>query len=263
MQPLVSWSLYDRLQAGQPAVGAWIALTDPASAEIVSADEWDFLIIEAEHICYNPETIRAILMAITTHDKPAIVRVPWRTEYHIKYALDTGAAGVLVPRIETAEQAAEAISYTRYPPKGRRGFAPQRVSNYARALKEYAQNAHKVLCLLMIETASAVEHIDEICALDGLGGLLIGPSDLAVDLGLMDHMGEDHPRLREAMDHVYERARAAGVPYGAVAGPPERVIAELQRGAKIVTAGSDLAWLRGASRETARRIREGLAALQA
>lgn len=262
MEPLVNFSLRDRLDSGEPAVGVWVASTDPSAAEIVAGHAWDFIIVESEHVCFNPETVRTALMGVNTFDRAAIVRVPWRSEHHIKYALDTGAAGVLVPRIETPEQAAEAISYTRYPPKGRRGFAPQRVSNYARALKEYAADADKVLCLFMLETVSAVEQIDEICALDGLGGLLIGPADLAVDLGLMDHIGEDHPRLREAIDHVYERAEAAGVPYGMVTGSPQQGVAEIQRGANIVTVGGDLAWIRAGVAAAFEEIQEGLKSLK-
>lgn len=258
MQPLVNWSLYDKLKAGGPAVGAWVASTDPTAAEIVSGHAWDFIVIESEHVCFNPESIRTTLMGISMFNRPAIVRVPWRSEYHIKYALDTGAAGVLVPRIETPEQAAEAISYTRYPPKGRRGFAPQRVSNYGRATKEYAADADKVLCFFMLETASALERIDEICALDGLGGLLIGPADLGVDLGLIEHVGERHPRLQEAMHHVYERAAAAGVPHGAVTGGPAQGLEEIQRGANIVIVGSDIAWLRAGAAAAFEQVQEGL-----
>jgi len=261
MQPLVNWSLYDKLKAGGPAVGAWVASTDPTAAEIVAGHAWDFVLIESEHVCFNPESIRGALMGISVFDRPAIVRVPWRSEYHIKYALDTGAAGVLVPRIETPEQAAKAISFTRYPPKGRRGFAPQRVSNYGRATNEYAEKADRVLCLFMLETASALERIDEICGLDGIGGLLIGPADLAVDLGLIEHVGERHPKLQEAMDHVYARAAEAGVPYGAVCGSPAQGLDELRKGAKMVVVGSDIAWMRAGAATAFDQVQEGLKGL--
>ncbi len=261
MQPLVNFSLYDKLKSGGPAVGAWITSTDPAVAEIVAGHDWDFIVVETEHAPFNPESLRNVLMGIRTDRRPAIVRVPWRFEPMIKQALDCGAAGVLVPRIETPEQAAEAISYTRYPPKGRRGFAPLRAGNYSRALNEYSSQADKVLCFFMIETVPAVEHIDEICALDGLGGLLIGPADLAVDLGLMDHIGEDHPRLREAVTHVYEAAEAAGVAHGMVTSSPEAALKEIEQGATLVTAGSDLSWVRRAAAAAFERVQDGLKTL--
>ena len=199
-----------QLDSGKVCIGCGISTTDPSVTESL-AELFDFLWIDLEHTALTFESLQAHLIAGRATATPALVRVPSGEVAWIKKSLDTGAGGVILPRLYTAEEVQEFVAACRYPPRGRRGFGPRRASRYGRDLgPDFADRADTdVFPAAQIETAEAVEAIDEIVRIDGLASVVLGPSDLS---GALGHRGElDHPVVEEAMKRVLGTARDAGL----------------------------------------------------
>jgi 2-keto-3-deoxy-L-rhamnonate aldolase RhmA len=157
-------------------------------------------------------------------------------------ALDLGAGGVIVPMVETEEMARRAVEYCRYPPLGKRGCGPVRASNFFRHYDEYmAQANEEILLVVQIETIGSVGELDAILGVEGVDGIFVGPSDLALS---MKGMGEaERPTLAETMAQIFEKARKRGVPYGTLADAPEDCVRYARQGATLLTVGGDLGFI--------------------
>jgi 4-hydroxy-2-oxoheptanedioate aldolase len=203
----------------------------------VSGFELDFVCVEAEHSPLGRETVHALIGASR---KPALVRVAENATVPIVSALDDGAAGVIVPRVDSAEQAQAAVDAGRFPPVGRRGVGPGRASGYGRTLPEYFARANEQVILgVQIESAAAVSDVPRIAAVEGVDLLFVGPGDLAVSLGVPF----GHERVVEAALAVLETARAAGRATGIWAPTAAGARSWLELGFQLVAVGSDLALL--------------------
>jgi len=179
-----------RWRAGQPAINGWLSIGNTLTAEIMATQGYDSLTIDAQHGALDYTALLPMLQAIRASKVTPLVRVPWREAGSIMKALDAGVQGIICPMVNSAADAAEFISYVRYPPVGQRSFGPTRA---AFAYGSYDLSANdEVLALAMIETAQGVENLDEIAATPGLDGLYIGPADLA--------LGTQHGRLPPGFD---------------------------------------------------------------
>ena len=230
-------SFRERLQRGERLAGVFLQAPSPVTAEVVSSFELDFVCVEAEHSPLGRESIHALLGAAR---RPALVRVADNATVPIVSALDDGAVGVIVPRVDSAEEARGAVDAARFPPLGRRGVGPGRASGYGRTLPDYFARANEAVVVgVQIESAAAVADVARIAAVDGLDLLFVGPGDLAVSLGVP--FGDE--RVVEAALSVLEAARAAGRATGiwAPAAPGARRWFEL--GFQLVIVGSDLSLL--------------------
>ncbi len=226
------------LAAGQQQIGLWFSLSNAYAMEVVAPAGFDWILIDTEHSPNDLESVLQQLQAAAPYPTHPVVRVPWNDAVVLKRLLDIGAQSVLIPMIDTAEQARAAVAATRYPPAGIRGVAgTTRATRFGR-IPGYAKRAHEEICvLLQVETVKALENLDEICAVDGVDGVFIGPADLHASFG---YVGEGHhpdvwPKIEDAVQRIRRNGKAPGflTPNEADA---RRV---LELGAQFVAVGSD------------------------
>lgn len=222
--------LHARLRAGEVLRGLWQNLPGPVAAEIAQSAGFDWLVIDGEHGPWEPGDIRARLIAAPD----AIVRVPVGETWILKQALDLGAKTVLVPMVDTPEQAAAAVAACRYPPDGVRGVG----ALVARAGAwgsdpEYLERANSEISVwVQVESRAALANLEAICAVPGVDCVFIGPADLAWDMGLRP----DDPGVHTALRDAISRINAAGAVPGIFAADPEVWV---EAGARVVCVGSD------------------------
>lgn len=177
-------------QAGRPALNGWLSIGNAFTAEIMAAQGYDSVTIDAQHGALDQGAVLPMLQAMRASGVTPMVRVPWREPGAIMKALDAGAQGIICPMVNSAAEAAEFVSYTRYPPVGQRSYGPTRA---AIAYGGYGTAANdQVLALAMIETAEGMARLDEIAATPGLDGIYVGPADLT--------LGTQQGRLAPAFD---------------------------------------------------------------
>ena len=194
-------------------IGTFAAIPHPVAIEVLALTGIDFLCIDWEHSQIGRERIEDLIRAADVHRVPAMVRVPGHQEEAIAVVLDAGAAGVLVPRVSTAEQARKAVQATRYPPIGQRGVGPGRAASYGYRIPDYLAKANETILLaIQVETAEGLANIAEIAAVDGIDLIFIGPGDLSVSIGAMGPAGQD--KLDEAILTITETSLRAGRPVG-------------------------------------------------
>ena len=200
-------TLRARLGVGRLLTGPFLGLPSPAVVEIACMSGPDFVCIDMEHGALSPETAENMLRAAALHAVPALVRVGAVDPVAIGLALDMGATGILVPRVNTAEEARRVVAAARFPPEGLRGAGPGRVSGYGRSIPQALARARsETVVALQIETLAALEALDEIVAVPGVDLLFVGPGDLAVALeaaGRIDALGA-------TVDGVLSTCRTAG-----------------------------------------------------
>jgi len=238
----------ERLRAGEPVVGAWVTVGHPVVAEVL-APEFDFLAIDAEHTESSIETVAAMVRAIdaTDADCAALVRVSDNDPVEIKRVLDLGVAGVVVPSVDTREEAEAAVEACRYPPAGVRGVAGYRAADYGASM-EYVETANdEVLTVVQAESGTAAANADEIAAVDGVDALFVGPADLSASLGVFGEF--DAPEFETAIEDIVSGAHDADVPVGTLATSTERVEEREAWGVDFMATGVDSAFLRESARE--------------
>lgn len=201
------------LLAGRQQIGLWVSLASAYSTEIVAGSGFDWLLIDAEHSPNDPPTILPQLQAAAAYPVSAIVRPAWNDKVLIKRYLDIGAQSLLVPYVQTVDEAEAAVAAIRYPLRGVRGVAGMtRASRYGR-VADYTARAEEELCMLVqIETRLGLDNLEKIARTDGIDGVFIGPADLAAGLG---HLGQQgHPEVQSAIQDAIKRIRACGKPAG-------------------------------------------------
>lgn len=228
-----------RLKAGVPQIGLWLALGEAATAELCAQAGFDWLVIDAEHGPNGLRDILAQLRAIGTTAHP-VVRLRNDDRALIKQALDIGAQTLLLPMIESAAQAREAVRSVRYPPQGVRGIGASlaRASGYGRQT-DYLARANDSICLLLqVESRAGLAALDEILALDGVDGVFIGPADLAADMGFVGKPGA--PEVQAEVTAALRRIRAAGTAAGILTGDAALARGYQQMGVEFLAIGSDV-----------------------
>ena len=246
-----------RLVNGELQYGLWLALTDPLAAEISATAGFDWLLIDAEHAPFDVPSIVTHLQAIAPYETSPIVRPPVGDAVLIKQLLDIGVQTLLVPMVESAEQAQMLVRATRYPPRGMRGVG----TSMARAarwnhVRDYFEHADNEICLIVqVESAAAVENLEEIVAVDGVDAVFIGPSDLAASLGHLGNPG--HPDVVETIEKSFKTIRDAGKWAGVLALAPELIRKFANQGATFIGCGVDTAILAGATRSLAESVSSG------
>jgi len=236
-----------RLRRREKLLGTLLTLPDPAVAEIVAGAGFDWLFLDAEHGALETRELRAILQAVD-HRVPCVVRVAAAADVPIKKALDLGAAGVIVPQVQTAEQAREVVRYARYSPQGARGVGLARAHGYGFGFADYIASANeRIAVIVQVEHARAVEEIDAIVEVDGIDALLLGPYDLSASLGKMGEV--DDAVVVAAIERVIERCRAVGMPLGIFGVSADAVAPYAARGCTLLVAGVDTLLIGSAARE--------------
>lgn len=214
-----------------------MTIPDPGVAAILGAAGFDFVIIDCEHGPFSPDSSRSCVDALAATPARAVIRVAAADPVLARQALDLGADGVLVPMVDDATSARAAVEACRYPPAGSRGIGAGHATRYGAELDRYLAEANqRIAVLLTIETRAGVENVDAITAVDGVDGIVIGPTDLAADLGVLG--AEDDGPLRAAVSRVAEAALGAGIPVGIGCGP-EDVSAHGEAGMTLFVCYSD------------------------
>ncbi|VIO78998.1 HpcH/HpaI aldolase family protein [Bradyrhizobium ivorense] len=207
----------------------------------------DVVVIDQEHGAIGPEHLHAMIASTAGTKCRPIVRVGKADEAMVKLALDMGAAGIAFPLVNTAQEAAECVAMTRYPPRGRRGFGPFiGHSRWGVSFEDYlAKVGGTIICNIIVETKSAIDNIEEICAVEGINALILAPHDLSVDLGCPGQF--DTPEFLKAVERFERATTAAKVAKSAVATTEEQVQSAIARGYANVMMGWDVLMLKNAA----------------
>jgi len=226
------------LGEGRLQIGLWSSLASHIATEITAGSGFDWLLIDTEHAPNDVATVHQQLQAMQGSTTAAVVRPAWNDAVLFKRLLDIGVQSLLVPFVQTADEATRAVAATRYPPRGIRGVATTtRAGRYGR-VKDYLVRAHEEICVVVqIETRVALANLEAIAGVDGVDGLFIGPSDLAADMG---HLGDNgHAEVRAAIDDAIERIRKCGKAAGILAPIDADARRWIDAGCRFVAVGSD------------------------
>ncbi|HAT3848878.1 TPA: 4-hydroxy-2-oxoheptanedioate aldolase [Serratia marcescens] len=245
------------LQEKRPQIGLWLGLCSSYSAELLAGAGFDWLLIDGEHAPNNVQTVLGQLQAVAPYPSRPVVRPPWNDAVIIKQLLDVGAQTLLIPMIQNAEQARDAVRATRYPPHGVRGVgsALARASRWNR-VPDYLQQADEQMCVLVqIETREAVKNLDAILQVEGVDGVFIGPADLSADMGFAGNL--QHPEVQRTIDDAIARIRAAGKAPGILMANKALAQRYLEAGALFVAVGVDTTLLARAAEALADEFKQG------
>jgi 4-hydroxy-2-oxoheptanedioate aldolase len=243
----------DVVTAGHVVIGAVIMFADPGIAEITCAP-WDFVMVDMEHGAIGLHDLHRILIAARAAGTPALVRIASEKSELLAPVLDAGAAGIVVSHVESSAQATDFVSRVRYPPRGTRGWGPRRAAAVG-GRPGINTVADRVLCVAQIETSLGVEAAGAIAAVDGIDALLIGASDLSVELGVP--VQYDAEPVRAAIRSVQAACREAGVVCGVAGVRPAELLAEVcGSDSTMLLAGSDMAAYDRWNRDAAQGVRD-------
>lgn len=235
----------------RPQTGLWLSMADPYMAEVSATAGFDWLLIDGEHAPNDLRSTLAALQAVAPHPAQPVVRAVQGDTALIKQLLDIGAKNLLVPMVDTAEQARALVSATRYPPLGIRGVgsAVGRASQWS-GRTDYLDIADEEICLLVqAETVTALSNLGEICGVDGIDGVFIGPADLAASMGHRGRPG--HPEVQAAIEAAMRTIVASGKAAGTLTSDPKLARRYLELGCTFVAVGVDLLLYAGAARKLA------------
>jgi 4-hydroxy-2-oxoheptanedioate aldolase len=231
------------ISAGRRQIGIWCTLPDANTAELLAGCGYDWMLFDTEHSPMGAVEVMPLLRTVAPYPVSAVVRPGWNDAVEIKKLLDCGAQTLLVPYVQTAEEARAAVAAVRYPPAGIRGVAGTTRASRFGAVQGYARQAAEEICLLVqVETREALSHLDAIAEVEGVDGVFLGPADLSASFG---HLGEpSHPEVKAAILDAVRRLKARGVPAGilSVDQPLLREVAEA--GASFIAVDLDIALLR-------------------
>ncbi len=239
------------LQAGETQIGAFLGLCDPYSAEVMSTAGLDWLLIDGEHAVNTPASVLRQLQAMAPYPVRPVVRTLDHDAARIKQYLDVGVQSLLVPMVESADEAQALVRAMRYPPAGIRGVG----TGLARAarwngVKDYFAQANEQMCLIVqVESRAGLDALDAILAVDGVDAVFIGPSDLAASLGYLGQPG--HPEVKAAVADALARIRASGKGAGVFATDTGSAAAYRASGASFLVVGVDVLLLRNAAMQMA------------
>jgi 2-dehydro-3-deoxyglucarate aldolase/4-hydroxy-2-oxoheptanedioate aldolase len=244
------------LQEGKRTAGAWLQIASPFTAEILARAGFDWVIVDMEHGPGDILTLVSQLQAMNGTGVTPLARAPWNDFVTIKRILDTGACGLLVPYVNTAEEAQAAVRACRYPPHGIRGVAGSpRAQGYGQHVQQYLEEANdEILLLTAVETPTAVDNLDEILSVDGVDGLFIGPMDLATNMG---HLGDPrHQRVQSTIAKIEEQTLGTGKVLATISGSWEQAQQLYDKGYQMVMLMADGVSLAKLAARTVAQFRE-------
>ena len=242
----------NRLHSGQPLLGTMLTLSNPAVAEILVDSGFDWLFVDGEHGALETREILTILQ--TVGDKiPCLVRVPGLAEVPIKKVLDLGAAGIIVPQVNTAEEAAKVVQFAKYAHEGSRGVGLARAHGYGARFHDYIQSANRdITVVVQAEHIDAVSNIESIVGVPGVDAVFLGPYDLSASMGKMGQV--EDPAVLEAIDRITSHCQSVGMPLGYFGVSAQAVQPYMQRGYSLIVAGVDTLFLRSAAMQTLKQL---------
>ena len=245
--------LKSALDSGKIQFGCWFNLADTIGAEIVGRAGFDWVLIDAEHGPNGIKDIAIQLQALEGLPTSAVVRAPVGETWVIKQILDAGAQSLLIPMVETVEEARNLVAAVRYPPIGRRGVGAfvARAAQFG-TLSNYLQSADEQICLIVqLETKTGLSALDDILKVEGIDGVFIGPADLAADMGYLGNPKADE--VQKTILNALERISASGKAAGILSLDDQDTEVYLSSGARFVGVASDVLTLNNALRAKAEK----------
>lgn len=245
------------LAEGRAQIGLWLSMADPYLAEVSATAGFDWLLIDGEHAPNDVRSILAALQAVAPYRSHPVVRAVKGDTALIKQLLDIGAQTLLIPMVETAEQARELVRATRYPPAGMRGVgsAVGRVSRWS-GRSDYLDVADDEVCLLVqAESVTALRNLEAICDVPGIDGVFIGPADLAASMGHRGRPGD--PAVVAAIEDAYRRIVKCGKAAGTLMTDEKSARRALELGCTFVATGVDVLLYAAAARNLAAQFERG------
>jgi 2-keto-3-deoxy-L-rhamnonate aldolase RhmA len=253
-------SFKHRCKSEPPLIGCFLNLASPLVAELVVSSGFDCVLIDREHSPADLMTALGMLHAVRAAGGAVLMRVPANDPAEIKRAVDIGIDGIMIPQVESAEDARRAATAAYYPPGGRRGLAPGliRASQFGQDASYVASASERLLLMCQIETARGADAVNEIADVPGVDMLFVGPYDFSADLG---HPGEpDHPAVRQRIEEIEHACRSAGVAIGGIPTPNRSASDLIDAGYAIVLSGSDVGFLRDGARAQLKALVEAFPA---
>jgi 2-dehydro-3-deoxyglucarate aldolase/4-hydroxy-2-oxoheptanedioate aldolase len=244
-----------KLKNGQKTIGGFLQTVSPVAAEIMSRSGFDWLIVDLEHSPGGFENLQAQLQAMNGSGVVPFARAPWNDTVAIKRILDTGVMGVLVPYVNSRQEAEDAVAACKYPPQGVRGVAGSpRAAGYTGNVMPYLSTANdETIVMIAVETAEAVENLDEILQVPGLDGIFIGPMDLASSMG---HLGDPgHPEAQQMIAVIEQKVLASDKFLGTLAATWDKASECFEKGYQWMVLMQDGAALRKAGDEAVSSFR--------
>ncbi|AEC21642.1 HpcH/HpaI aldolase [Pusillimonas sp. T7-7] len=242
------------ITSGQHQLGLWVSSCSPYLAEVVAGSGFDWLLFDTEHAPNDLPTVLGQLQAAAPYPVSSVVRPSWKDLVQQKRYLDIGAQTLLIPYVESAEQAAQAVAGMRYPPNGVRGAGgTMRASSFGR-MPDYAKVCEDELCLLVqVESKAGLDNLEAIASVDGVDGVFIGPADLSASLGHLGNAG--HPEVQSAIEDGIRRILACGKAPGILTFDETQAKRYMELGTLFTAVGMDIAVMARATEQLAARFR--------
>lgn len=242
-----------RLRERDRLLGTLVSLPSPEVAEILAAAGFDWLFLDGEHGALDYLMAQRMIQAVGDRC-PCLLRVPLGEEIEVKKALDIGAAGVIVPQVNSAEQAARIVRWCRYPPAGTRGVGIARAHGYGGYFGDYLQRANdEVSVVVQVEHIDAVGNVESIVDVPGIDAVFVGPYDLSASMGLTGQVG--HGAVAAAIATVRDACLRRRMPLGIFGLDPQAMGSHLAQGFSLIAAGCDSAYILAGAREVLAQLR--------
>lgn len=250
-------SLKQKLKNNELTIGSWIMMGNQMSVEVMALAGFEWLVVDIEHTSISMETAQILIATIQANNMKALVRVSKNEEVVIKKVLDMGADGIIVPMVNSKEDAKQAVGFAKYPPFGKRGVGLYRASKYGIGFEEYKKWVDEELVIIaQIEHIDAVNNIDEIIQVEGIDGTIIGPYDLS---GSMGFPGEfEREDVKDAITKVLDSCKKYSLPSGfhVVDTEPDELNMKIAQGCTFLAYGIDYFFMRDAAMNGMKQIKK-------
>ena len=248
---MLARKIKEKMRGGEPSIGSWMSMAHPSIAEILAMAGYDWVVVETEHTAIDVSEVLRMIIAIEQRGAVPLVRLAWNDPIQAKAVLDSGAAGVLVPMVNSRAEAELAVSMTKYPPLGSRGVGLARAQGYGEHFDAYVKNANADgLLIVQIEHKDAVANIDAIVSVPGIDGTFIGPYDLSMSLGIPGQI--NHPDVQAAKRKVLEATLSRGLVAGIHFVHPDTAAEDCRQavadGYRFIAVGTDILFLGDSAR---------------
>ena len=197
--------LKEKLKQGKPCIGVWHEIGHPDIAEIQAMTGWEFMLYDMEHSPISLQSVQNMIQVADRYGPTPMIRVAGNDPILIKKALDIGAHGLIVPMVNSEQDAVQAVRASRYPLAGIRGFGPRRASGYGTKGEDYFERFAKeeILLFIQVETQKALDNLDAILSVEGIDGVFVGPNDLSISLGIKQQY--DNPKFKNAVQSILQK----------------------------------------------------------
>ncbi len=249
---MLAEKIKSKLKSGEPSIGTWLSMAHSSIAEILAMAGYEWVVIETEHTAIDVSEVMRLIIAIEQRGSIPLVRLAWNDPIQAKAILDSGAAGIIVPMVNTKADAELAVKMTKYPPEGFRGVGLARAQGYGQYFNEYVDRSNNdSLLILQIEHIDAVNNIEEILSVPGIDGTFIGPYDLSMSLGIPGQL--NHPDVVNAKQKVLEATLRHNLTAGIHCVHPDTADRDcklaVEQGYRFIAVGTDILFLGDSARK--------------